>query len=103
MMMMNRILRFLVTICKEQKRELIFHDSIPKLAQEMAMLLLEYSPTYETYVDKFTLKHRMCQSLRPFYGFDYDSPPKVLSAGGGAWSLLDGVIIVFLFFKLCRN
>ena len=95
MMMMNRILRFLVTICKEQKRE---------LAQEMAMLLLEYSPTYETYVDKFTLKHRMCQSLRPFYGFDYDSPPKVLSAGGGAWSLLDGVIIVILFIKLfCKK
>ena len=94
-MMMNRILRFLVTICKEQKRE---------LAQEMAMLLLEYSPTYETYVDKFTLKHRMCQSLRPFYGFDYDSPPKVLSAGGGAWSLLDGVIIVILFIKLfCKK
>lgn len=97
--MMNRILRFLVTISKEQKLQLIFHESIPTLAREMALLLLEYSPTYESYVDKSTLKYRICQSLRPFYGFEYDlSPPKKLSVGGGV-SLLEWIVILLLFFN----
>jgi hypothetical protein len=98
-MMMNRILRFLVTISKEQKRQLIFHESIPALAREMAVILLEYSPTYESYLDKSTLKHRICQSLRPFYGFEYDLlPPKLFVVGldGGA-SLLEWIVIVLLF------
>jgi hypothetical protein len=101
-MMMNRILRFLVTISKEQKRQLIFHESIPALAREMAVILLEYSPTYESYLDKSTLKHRICQSLRPFNGFEYDLlPPKlfvVVGLDGGA-SLLEWIVIVLLFFN----
>ena len=50
---------------KEQKRVLIIDEHVPELANDLNSYLLEEASTKEIYLDSYTLRYRICQSLKP--------------------------------------
>lgn len=55
---------------KEQKRVLIIDEHVPKLANDLNSYLLQEASTKEIYLDSYTLRYRICQSLKPNKSYD---------------------------------
>lgn len=50
---------------KEQKRVLIIDEHVPELANDLNSYLLEEASTKEIYLDSYTLRYRICDTLMP--------------------------------------